>query len=62
MPRVVMHCDSNNWGSDHRVLDDAYNRNDLPLFKELYKDSSREIKIDVINWCDSPAEWRRYTP
>lgn len=59
-PQVVMHCDSNNWGSDHQVLDDAYSRNDLPLFESLYKDDKREIVIDFHNWKNSPSPWRRF--
>lgn len=59
-PRVVMHCDSDNWGNSHKILDDAYNCNDLPLFKILYADDSREIYIDFDNWKDSPEEWRRF--
>jgi hypothetical protein len=57
---VAMHCDSNNWGPEHRILDDAYNLNDLPLFKSLYVDDSREVKIDFDNWKESPEVWRRF--
>lgn len=59
-PDVVMHCDSNNWSSDHNILDDAYKLNDLPLFIRLYKDSSREIIIDYDNWKNSSEVWRRF--
>lgn len=56
---IVMHCNSNNFGSDHAILDDAYLKNDLPLFVDLYKDTSRPIKIKF-EWENSPEVWRRY--
>lgn len=57
---VVMHCDSDNWGADHRVLDVAYQQNDLPLFVELYRDSSRRGPIDPDNWKLADAVWERF--
>lgn len=39
----------------------AYQQNDLPLFKELWKDDSRPVYIDINNWQLAPAKWpRRY--
>jgi len=59
-PDVVMHCDSDNWGADHRVLDVAYQQNDLPLFVDLYKDDSRRGPIDLHNWQLADPVWRRF--
>lgn len=37
----------------------AYTYNDLPLFKRLWADDSRPIKIPLDNWKDSPEVWSR---
>lgn len=57
---VAMHCDSNNWGQEHKILDWAYHRVDLPLFQEQYKDDSRDIMIDFDNWRQVPEKWKRF--
>ena len=60
-PSVVMHCNSNNFGSDHAVLDTSYENNDLPLFLELYNHTGpvRQI-LKMENWKDAPSRWRRF--
>lgn len=60
-PSVVMHCNSNNFGADHAVLDRSYSTNDLPLFRELYNHTGpvRQV-LDMNNWERSPAKWRRF--
>lgn len=58
-PGVVMHCDSNNWGSEHSMLDWAYSI-DLPIFKEIHKNFDWPDKIDFDNWKNSPEVWKRY--
>ena len=60
-PSVVMHCNSNNFGADHAVLDQSYGSNDLPLFRELYNHTGpvRQV-LDMNNWKQSPAKWRRF--
>ena len=59
-PDVVMYCDSDNWGADHRVLDESYQLKDLPNFIELYKDDSRRGPIELDNWKRSEEVWRRF--
>jgi len=60
-PDVVMHCNSNNFGPDHAVLDRSYGSNDLPLFRELYNHTGpvRQV-LDMENWREAPERWRRF--
>lgn len=58
---VVLLCDSDPNNSFHRPIHLAYHLNDYPLFREIYKDNSRGVKIDFNNWKDSPDAWRRFT-
>jgi hypothetical protein len=58
---VVLHCNSNNFGPDHVVLDQSYTSNDLPKFRALYdNDGPVRQTIDIDNWKDSPEVWRRF--
>ena len=61
-PSVIMHCDSNQFGDDHKVLDEAYFLNDLPRFQEIYGGpfSMERVKIDYDNWKNAEAVWRRF--
>lgn len=62
-PSVTMHCDSKNQSSEHAVLNDSYQNNDLPKFLKLYggKDIIGDrIYIDYDNWKKAPPVWRRF--
>lgn len=60
-PGVVLDCDSDNSQPIHRPLDTAHHSNDMPLFRYLYRNSERELKIDFNNWKNSSEVWRRFT-
>jgi len=54
---------THNWNpnqGDHVPVQEAYDKNDLALFQEIYQSGiSREIKIDYGNWKQIPEVWKR---
>ncbi len=53
-----------NLGGDHAPVEEAVQKNDGPLLKEMQQDPNivNRIKIDFNNWKDSPEVWsRRFT-
>lgn len=58
---VVMHCNSNNFGADHAVLDQSYGSKDLPSFRSLYGEAGEVRQVlEMNNWKQAPAKWRRF--
>jgi hypothetical protein len=58
---VVMHCNSNNFGADHAVLDQSYGSNDLPQFQALYGEVGEVRQVlEMNNWEQAPERWRRF--
>lgn len=59
-PGLVMSYDWKPGEPEHKIMMDAYNENDYPLFVSLWSKSNAErIKIRYNNWEDSDAVWKR---
>lgn len=59
-PIDVTTCDHQQ--KDHRVIEEAHNQNDYPLFLKTYSNSNvlKEMpKIDINNWTQQPSIWTR---
>lgn len=58
-PSKVLAAD---WNKNYAqsILFQAYTQNDLPLFQKLYNNyDPNRLKIDYLNWINSPAKWQR---
>jgi hypothetical protein len=57
---IVCNHDWNPGEGDHIPVNQAFDKNDLPLFRTMYStNSERPVKIDYENWKDSPKIWQR---
>ena len=56
----VTSCDHGQ--ADHKVIEDAHNEHDYPLFKKIYGSDSNALqgrKIDLNNFSNSPLVWNK---
>ena len=59
-PGLVLDCDWSWHWDDSKPIQDAYNLNDAPLYKEMYsQDQSDRIQIDYFNWNNADSVWAR---
>lgn len=59
-PEIVCNHDWNPNEGDHIPVQEAYDKNDLGLFQQIYANpGERSIKIDYHNWTSSPRVWKR---
>jgi len=59
-PNLVINCDWSYLWEDHSPVQQAYEANDLSLFRELYSEERQNrIKIDYNNWTKSDLVWKR---
>lgn len=60
-PKVVSTHDQTPGAADYQPIQEAYYKNDLPLFQSMYAvyDPNR-VCIQYDNWMNSPITWRRF--
>lgn len=59
-PNLIMNCDFESQRTpDNSPVIAAYFENDLPLFKKIYSNNSRPIRIDPDNWKESDPIWKK---
>jgi len=60
-PNLVLQCDQMpGWTGDHGPVEEAFHKNDDPLFRDLYKNKNEiRVFIDYDNWKESESVWGR---
>ncbi|MHA2279437.1 MAG: hypothetical protein ACXAC5_00900 [Promethearchaeota archaeon] len=59
-PQMLLKFDHTPKCPEYAAVRDAFQLNDLPLFKQHYSNRERPLKIDFDNWKQSPDKWRRF--